>query len=153
MARHSDPLNRNTFHWKKVRIIIRVFTFLTTAGSLFSVIYLRINFFPSPGGAGGAFVSGPFGWVLLGFFALLLSYRRSGDFILRNHLKWFGLFLFLLFLIDTVLSAPLASFRLGDEVLLAIDAYFLYRGAKSLAPVNKISFEPSLQSHSSPQTK
>lgn len=144
LARRADPLNRNTFKWKQVRIIVWVFTFLTTVGSLASVVFLRINFFTSPGGAGGAFVAGPFGWVLLGFIALVLSYRRSKDPVLREHLKWFGLFLFLLFIVDTVLSRELAAFRIAGEVLLAIDAYFLYRGARSLAPFSRVPLEHNL---------
>ncbi len=140
MARRSDPLNRNTLKWKQLRYVIWTFTFLTTIGSLVAVAIEKINFFSSStyGGAGGAFVTGAFGWVLFGFIALVLSYRRSRDPILREHLKWFGLFLFLLFIVDSVLSKEFDAFRIAGEVLLALDAYFLYRGVKSLAPFSRV---------------
>ncbi len=141
LARRLDPLNRNTFKWKQLRIVIWVLTFLTTGGSLAEVIILRINFFTSPSGAGGAFIAGSFGWVLLGFIALLLSYRRSKDPVLKEHLKWFGLFLLLLFIVDTILSKQIPPFRILGEILLALDAYFLYRGARSLAPFSRVPLE------------
>jgi hypothetical protein len=140
MARRSDPLNRNTLKWKQLRYVIWTFTFITTAGSLFSVAYMRLNFFSSAG-ASGDFVTGAFGWVLFGFIALVLSYRRSRDPILKEHLKWFGLFLFVLFVVDTVLSKDILGFIIADEALLALDAYFLYRGVKSLAPFSKAPLE------------
>jgi hypothetical protein len=133
VARRSDPLNRNTIKWRQLRYVVWFFTFVTTSGALFSVILFHANFF-SGAGNGGAFVSGSFGWVLFGFVALVLSYRRSRDPTLREHLKWFGLFLFLLFVVDTILSGQVDLFRIMGEILLAIDAYFLYRGVKSLAP-------------------
>lgn len=144
MARRSDPLNRNTLKWKQLRYVIWAFTFITTAGSLFSVAYLRVNFF-APNGASGDFITGAFGWVLFGFIALVLSYRRSRDPILKEHLKWFGLFLFLLFIVDTVLSKEVFAFRIADEALLAFDAYFLYRGVKSLAPFSRIPLERTVK--------
>ena len=145
MARRSDPLNRNTFKWKQLRILIWIFTFLTTIGSLFWVVFSQANFF-SPGGTNGNFVAGSFGWVLLGFIALVLSYRRSKDPMLKEHLKWFGLFLFLLFIVDTVLSATGDPFRIAGEILLAIDAYFLYRGVRTLAPLSRVPLDQGLES-------
>jgi hypothetical protein len=145
MARRSDPLNRNTLKWKQLRYVIWIFTFITTAGSLFSVAYMRLNFFSSTG-ASGDFVTGAFGWVLFGFIALVLSYRRSRDPILKQHLKWFGLFLFVLFIADTVLSHNIFVFILADEALLALGAYFLYRGVKSLAPLSRIPLEQTIKS-------
>jgi hypothetical protein len=148
MARRSDPLNRNTIKWKQLRYVIWAFTFITSAGSLVSVAYLRLNFFSSSG-ASGDFVSGAFGWVLFGFIALVLSYRRSRDPILKEHLKWFGLFLFVLFIVNTVLSHNIYGFIIADEALLALDAYFLYRGVKSLAPLSKVPLERAVSSTSS----
>lgn len=142
MARRTDPLNRNTIKWKQLRYVFWTFTFITTTGSLISVVYNHVNFF-APGGTGGAFITGSFGWVLFGFIALLLSSRRSKDPTLKEHLKWFGLFLFLVFIVDTVLSAEIAIFRIIGEILLAFDAYFLYKGAKSLAPLSKSPLETS----------
>jgi hypothetical protein len=149
MARRSDPLNRNTISWKQLRYVVWAFTFITTTGSLFSVGYLRIDFF-TPQGTGGAFVSGSFGWVLFGFIALILSYRRSRDPTLREHLKWFGLFVFLLFIVGTILSGDILVFRISAEVLLAVAAYFLYRGVKSLAPFSNAPLERNLSAPGSP---
>ena len=146
LARRSDPLNRNTFLWKQLRYFVWFFTFVTTAGSLFSVVYLRVNYFNSAGGNGGAFTAGSFGWVFLGFIALYLSFRRSRDPILREHLKWLGLFLFLLLLEDTVLSGNSIILRIAGLAVLAIDAYFLYRAVKSLAPLSKTPLVRNLDS-------
>jgi len=145
LARRSDPLNRNTFLWKQLRYFVWFFTFVTTFGSLFSVIYNHVNYFNAQGGNGGAFIAGSFGWVFLGFLALYLSFRRSKDPILREHLKWLGLFLFLLLIIDTVLSRDLVPFRIADLILLAVDAYFLYCAVKSLAPLSRTPLVHSVE--------
>jgi hypothetical protein len=143
VSRRSDPMNRNTIKWKQLRYVVWFFTFVTTGGALFSVWFFHANFFTGAGN-GGAFVSGSFGWVLFGFIALLLSYRRSRDPTLKEHLKWFGLFLFLLLIVDTVLSGEIDLFRIIGEVLLAVDAYFLYRGVKSLAPNSRAPLEDKI---------
>ena len=67
------------------------------------------------------------------------------DPILKEHLKWLGLFLFLLFLVNTVLSRDFLAFRIADEALLAIDAYFLYRAVKSLAPMSRTPLASNLE--------
>ncbi|MFI5422304.1 MAG: hypothetical protein ACHQ1H_15180, partial [Nitrososphaerales archaeon] len=127
LARRSDPLNRNTFRWKQLRYFVWFFTFLTTIGSLVSVAYLHSNYFNATQGTGGAFIAGSFGWVFLGLLALYLSFRRSKDPILKDHLKWLALFLFTLLIVDTVLSGHNAIFQIADLALLAVSAYFLYR--------------------------
>jgi hypothetical protein len=131
LSRRLDPLNRNTFLWKQLRYLVWFFTFVGTFGALFSVIYGLVNYFDEANGNGGAFVAGSFGWVFFGFLALYLSYRRSKVPVLREHLKWLGLFLFLLLIVDTVLSGGFFVFRIADLTVLAIDAYFLYRAVKS----------------------
>lgn len=139
-ARRSDPLNRNTLKWKQLRLFIWFFTFVEAAGSLASVAIFQINFFNSSS-SGGAFITGSFGWVFFGFIALALGYRRTKDVTLKEHLKWFGLFLLVLFIVDTILSAQLLEFRIAQEILLGVDAYFLYRCVKSLAPYSRAPLE------------
>ena len=122
VARRSDPLNRNTFLWKRLRYFVWFFTFLTTAGSLFSVIFLHVNYFNTPGGNGGAFIAGSFGWVFLGFLALYLklpAIERSNS---EGTSQMARVIPVLLLIIDTVLSQDFLAFRIADEALLAIDA-------------------------------
>ena len=76
-----------------------------------------------------------------------LSIEASGDedTYSERTSQWLGLFLFLLFLVNTVLSRDFLAFRIADEALLAIDAYFLYRAVKSLAPMSRTPLASNLE--------
>jgi hypothetical protein len=84
--------------------------------------------------------------LFFGGLALILSVRRSKDAILRRHLKWFAIFIVFLYITnkaeDEVFAHPSL---LRDTLLLSIityslyvvSAYFLYKSARSLAPINR----------------
>ncbi|MDA4118051.1 MAG: hypothetical protein OK455_06880 [Thaumarchaeota archaeon] len=138
VSRRSDPLLRNTLHWSTLRWFLG---FLTIVGTLFAVIFnggFALAFFrDSP-------LYGPVGAVLLlGAIALIRSASRSADAVLRRHLKWFGMFSIFLWATSTTVSELASHDLVGDPELLqvfslivfALSAYFLYRSAKSLAPM------------------
>ena len=146
VARRSDPLQRDTLHWSKLRYFIGITQAIGNLSNiLFNVIfansssssYQLIGYPPLLGFIGTI--------LLLGAIALLLSARRSGDMTLRRHLKWFGLGAGLLWVTGQV-GSPWAKVG-GDSILLpiityslfAIAAYCFYRSAKSLVPLGRLS--------------
>ena len=143
VARRSDPLLRDTLHWSKLRYFIGI---TSTIGLFFNVVFNVIFTNSSFILLGTPALLGYVGTVLfLGALALLLSARRSGDLTLRRHLKWFGLGAALLWLSGQI-SSPWARIT-GDSFLtpivtyslFAIAAYCLYRSAKSLVPLGRIT--------------
>jgi hypothetical protein len=141
-GRRSDPLLRDTFHWKLVRLPLWVLIIGFYLALIFSA-YL----FPELVNA----ISVP--TILLVFFIPVLSgalilpvvARRSKDFTLRRHLQWFALlavaYLVLLIGIFTIFPAQtgLSPYIGWADLWFFVGGYFLYRSAKSLVPLNRIS--------------
>jgi len=140
VARRSDPLLRSILQWEKVRIPVWI-----ALGALTILLVTT-----------GLVVIGYFVGliILLGFptaTALLIGARRSGDPLLQRDLKWLGVFL--LCVVATVIVPFLESglFSADDIIYsypaipgIVIDilaAYALYRTARSLAPMNRLSLE------------
>ncbi len=146
VARRSDPLQRDTLHWSKLRYFIGI---TQAVGNFFNILFNVI--FASSSGSSYQLLGYPplLGYIgtilLLGAVALLVSARRSGDMTLRRHLKWFGLGAGLLW-VTGQLGSPWAKVG-GDSILLpiityslfAIAAYCFYRSAKSLVPLGRLS--------------
>jgi len=149
-ARLSDPLLRDTLRWRKVRLAVWAVTlvdviFLSGASlipgllspqpSSFTVLAFFVFFLPLwlPGICGGVF--------------LPLAARRSGDVRLRRHLEWFGISA--AFFLGIAFGAPLTGGEGGTSYLQTLvlligfsgGGYALYRGAKSLAPLNRIDLQ------------
>jgi MFS family permease len=148
VARRSDPLQRNTLRWSKLRYFIGI---TTAIGIFFNVIFNVI--FTNPNTQSYDLLGSPplVGFIgtllLLGGIALLLSAKRSGDLTLKRHLKWFGLGAALLFLSGQI-GSPWAEISpnsvwipIVTYSLFAIAAYCFYRSAKSLAPLGRVSLE------------
>lgn len=150
VERRADPLLRGILHWDKVRFVLW--------GDLgLAAIYLAygaIN--PSFANAGFWGAIG-FPLFLLPFItgapAMLIGARRSRDLVLRGSLKWFGVFL-VLFLFNALISfielfiLNISSYdssysypALAFAPAAILGAYALYRSARSLAPVNRLSLE------------
>ena len=146
VARRSDPLQRDTLRWSKLRYFIGI---TSTIGLFFNLIFNLI--FTNSSGSSYILLGSPplLGFIgtilLLGAIALLLSARRSGDMTLRRHLKWFGLGAGLLWITGQV-GAPWARAS-GDSILVpiityslfAVAAYCFYRSAKSLVPLGRLA--------------
>jgi len=160
-ARRSDPLFRDTIGWSKVRIIVWGAT-LALIVSYFILVTIETLTGAVVTTIVGLLIATPyFPVVLAGTPALLLSARRTGSVTRRKNLKWFGLFaLFLLAAILTYFtmvpgfvgqSIPngilyFLAFRgiyaIGYnifQILFIVATYCLYRNARSLAMLNRVS--------------
>jgi hypothetical protein len=158
-ARRSDPLLRDTFHWRSLRVVFWVGIILPF-GLLVSVIVYLLGplalFVPcSP----SVCAAPPPPWVQPVLFApflltgvaglfLLVAARRSRDTNLKRNLRWFGLFavsLLTSFIAEAAATSPLgplmnveyAGATIAAVGLLA-GGYFLYRSARALVPLNRI---------------
>jgi hypothetical protein len=160
VARRSDPLHRNTLRWTKLRYFVFIVSFFSLVGSIFSLVY-NVGFPHGPPQSGspsiltGFPLLAPIGFaLLLGGIALLLSARRSKDAILQRHLKWFGIFIIFLFVTNEAENEILAHELLVSNSsllqivtfgLFIVAAYFLYRCARSLTPVNPYPLEVKVE--------
>lgn len=150
VSRLSDPLLRDTLSWRRVRVVVWslavssvVAVFLILTASAFA----SVNTSP--------FIANlvTFPQIVLNLSvglaaipALLLSARRSGDAVFRRSLKWFGLFgvaylLLFVWYIVSVFVVGFANYPTVGYIITGTQAYCLYRSAKSLAPLNRISPE------------
>ena len=140
VARRSDPLRRNTLRWSKLRWFLGIFVVVGTFFALAFNIGTAVDF------AHATPLYGPIGGVLFfGAIALLLSAKRSGDTVLKRHLKWFGLFAVLLWATSGVEGTSVFRSSANDPFILAVSyvvfaaaAYFLYKSARSLAPIAQL---------------
>jgi hypothetical protein len=160
IARRSDPLLRNTIHWT----ILRRFVWIILLASYTAAIALAIENIV----AGGALSSRPslaetstLSVVLivpfaLGAFLLPMDALRSGDLVLRRHLRWLSLVVLAIFGVTLLYGEVLISGQgigflalsrtVFDEpasnvafyVLALVFGYAILRAASSLAPINKI---------------
>ena len=134
VARRSDPLYRDSGRWSKLRYLWGIATIGGAIGALVDSIF------------SGFTTVAPFsGALLFGAITLLLSAKRSGDPTLRMHLKWMGLCIFILWLGNQIIG-PLFNIitdaYLVETIALALvglSAYSLYRSARSLAPIGRLS--------------
>jgi hypothetical protein len=146
-ARRSDPLLRDTLRWSQVRIIVWTVTAGSMLVALSLVLYAVIATgfpiflkFPLPlGGEQSVLNFLPFvPPVLLGAIYLPIAGYRSRDPTLRRHIAWFGLFVLCIMAMLLLFQAPVTVSALSTSEVLLLALYFLYRGARSLAPLNKL---------------
>jgi len=154
-ARRTDPLLRDTLHWTKVRIWIWALNLGVIFAYLLVVLYANAagiasnNVVPTWALATVAvtifltiFIDGAFP-PILGAILLTIAARRSGDMALRANLRWFGLFGLFAFVatIASIFSYPEHHSGIGllTYAGLLVGGYFLYRSARSLAPLNRLS--------------
>lgn len=149
-ARRADPLLRNTANWRSIRKPIWVVIILAIALAIGTSV-------AGYSGFGGIFLI-PFLLVAASAGIVLpLAARRSKDFVLNRHLRWFAVFAIFSvgwFLLEIVNGAPMNPTSLlspplnGGEVyvadLIALvglsgAGYFLYRSARGLVPLNRMS--------------
>jgi hypothetical protein len=150
LARRSDPLLRSVLRWDKLRIALWIDTGALVVMNAFSSAEYSGS---TPGQVGFLlnilwFV---FAAVLFGVSAaaLVIGARRSRDPLFQRNLKWLGLVLIVVlleFVYDTV-SASLfpnlsqfdfyySYYALPTGLLAIVASYFLYRSARSLAPIS-----------------
>lgn len=129
-ARRTDPLLRDTLHWRQLRFVFwAILAVSIVVSNLVQILIL---------GGLGLFVV-----PLSGAVFLPVAASRSGDASLRRQLKWLGVFVLLLLVIITLAGAS----GVGENVYFIIAMlggiytadYCLYKSAKSLVPLNKLS--------------
>ena len=140
-ARRSDPLLRDTLRWSKLRWVFWILVVGLLVPEMVDIV-ISGNFFGNTltKDIFGTLVKIPFGLIFVsGAPLLVLVSRRSGDITLKTHMKWFGYFVL------AILAAGLSQ-NAGQLtvtfVLFVAGAYFLYRSARSLAPLNRLKLEP-----------
>ncbi len=150
-SRRTDPLLRDTIHWKRIRIGLWAVLDVLIAGYFAALIYSLATGTLSP------FLYIDPLIILIPFVSAIVTLpivsRRSKDTSLRRHLKWFALFgacalvgilvTFLLGYISGTTIATPPSLYTNTPIMAGatIGGYCLYRSAKSLVPLNRISLE------------
>jgi hypothetical protein len=140
-ARVTDPLNRDTWHWSKLRLAfwgydIGAFFFFLIAGLLFGVA------FSNGPPIFVVFLLGPlFIMVFSGVVALPVAAHRSKDRILKKNLDWFGVYVIVVLSFEFLWSSFVNATNLEALIVEVVGGYFLYRSAKSLAPLYSFAKE------------
>ena len=138
IARRSDPRLRDTLRWSKLRYLFWIITIFGAAGAI------------ALSATQGVSAAGPYGGTLSGtlFFgaiALFLSAKRSGDSVLRRHLTWAALAIFFTWVVsqatNPLFHAVTDPYIVQSMIypLVAAAAYSLYRSAKSLIPLGRLT--------------
>jgi hypothetical protein len=155
-TRRSDPLLRDTLHWSKIRIPLWTANGITWGTVLFLLGYSEIAGNVSilnqlNTGNINNFVLGieynfPIAVLICGVIILpALAVRSKWDRTLQRHFLWFAptyAGLLFLFFLSSSLPTGFVSSVMTVVVFVAM-GYTLYRSAKSLVPLNRISLSPS----------
>jgi hypothetical protein len=148
-GRQSDPLLRDTLHWRSIRRWVWGIFFATalvstsatayyvqvTGGNFSTLSPLVYNFLLS---------LYPFVVVPTGLVALPITAVRSKDPLLRRQLVWFSGFIAAVTAVglgNTVSASAFAASSLPAYVLFALlvaGGFCLYKSARSLVPLNKL---------------
>lgn len=153
VARRSDPFLRDTLRWTRLRKYFwGLVLVLDAVSGLAGVVLPESALY---GSLEGIVINSTVFVVTLaiGAIAVPLSALRSGDLTLRVHFRWFGAFLiFLLLFVVVVAPAPPINFLgvTGFSLFVVADfeaafvfmfmaAYCLYRCARSLVPLNRLT--------------
>jgi magnesium-transporting ATPase (P-type) len=161
VSRRLDPLLRDTMHWSKVRYL-----FWIIQGFIVSYTILAVTFAIAAKNTtlineilqgnnnnllSAAGIPVAMAWVL-SFASLLVLVPvalRAKDPTLRRHLKWLAIFASVT-LVLLLVSGAIGGFAssssssgigdlVGNLIFMGIAAFCLYRSAKALVPLNKIS--------------
>jgi hypothetical protein len=144
VARRSDPLLRSPLQWERLRVVLWPVLVLLIAPS----VYPSTSIFPAIGLLSVLGITG------VTTVALLIGAIRSRDSALRGAMKWIGVFLlcelgnFIFGGLTTssstsgVLTYLDYSFPdVPSAIIVIIGFYALYKSARSLAPINRLSLE------------
>ncbi len=152
-SRRSDPLDRDTFRWSKVRIVIWI-----AAVSLMVITLGTASFFTetNPGNIPDflnlfflvVFPLPIFLAAISGVIIIPIASRRSRDLTLRKHLQWFFLFIAIQLVLQggiimIFFSSDFAVANLLDGIALLIGFYPLYQSVKRLVPLYTFSLGES----------
>lgn len=157
VSHRSDPLLRETLHWGRLRIVVWSLA-ISSVAAVFLILVVSAFAPVSTSPFISNLVTFPqivvnLSVLITAIPALLLSARRSGDAVFRRSLKWFGFFgiAYLLLFVWYIVSLFIVGFANYPNVGIVIplvtigyiitgsEAYCLYRSARSLVPLNKLS--------------
>ena len=143
-GRRSDPLLRDTIHWRRIRLWVWAIFALASAASVFITGHYA--------GLNGTIASVLPSWVsfigwslevlvviIVGIIALPITAVRSRDPYLRKQLAWLAGFVAFL-----AAGGPVPTSSAYAPVAFTLQfamAFCLYKSARALAPLNKISLE------------
>ncbi|HYB76255.1 MAG TPA: hypothetical protein VEC08_04790 [Nitrososphaerales archaeon] len=163
IARRSDPLLRDSLNWSKLRRFVWALLAVSIASTYYFAFALvastgSLSVAPSPGLliSLAAFLFTPF---VAGAFVIPVSAARTGDPVLRRHLRWFSLLFVLLVALSAyvvyvlafggasgyidilrrIVENPASNTYLMLTYLVA--GYAFFKSARSLVPLNKVSPE------------
>jgi len=144
-SRRTDPLLRDTIHWKSLRIVLWLILIVLIVVYFIAVTYYFVT------GSSSPIVYADLIIILIPLVsaavAIPIISRRSKDLSLRRHLMWFALFGFSLFVAIVIggvlFPSSQPTFNADSSILVGfmIGGYCLYRSARSLVPLNRISLE------------
>ncbi len=160
-ARRSDPLFRDTLKWSKLRFGVWGMTLAMIAFYFGLLVLETATGVPVATVATVLIIAVYLPTFLAGAPALLLTARRTRSDARRTNLKWFGLFV--LFVLAAIIAISLViqgssggAFPSGFlyflaykgiyaigynvfQILIVVATYCLYRNARSLAPLSRVS--------------
>jgi hypothetical protein len=147
-ARRLDPLLRDTFHWSRLRLLLLAPIIAAVIYDLADIAYhiLRGQVVPSTAtGVVGITFGLPIDISVIAAAVMLpVVGVRSRDPALRRQLVWFGLFAASLLAFVLVLSSLFTNnyqILIVQGLGIVVAGYCLYRSARSLVPLNRISKE------------
>jgi hypothetical protein len=134
-AKKSDPLDRDTFGWSKIRIVLWPIQFAVVV----YLGFLQAGLIPVWAQLMPLFVLPYLILIACGAIFLPVAARRSLDKTLRRHFLWFGIFF--LGLLVVFLGGLNFPFDIVSDLEtfggLFLGGYALYRSAIALAPLKK----------------
>ena len=148
-GRMSDPLLRDTLHWRRLRI----FVWPALVAVLLTIISIATYSQISTGGVSLSFavtlnqasVLFDLIWGSLFVIAIPVTALRSKDPRLRSHLAWFTAFIVIGIVLAPIGNAVVAVPELVQTLViigsLLGGGYCLYRSARALVPLNRVSSE------------
>lgn len=148
-GRQSDPLLRDTLHWRSIRPWVWV---VFVAGALVSIpataYYVNVTGgdFSTLNPLVSNFLLSPYSWLvgLIGLVALPTTAARSKDPLLRRQLVWFSGFIVAIAAVglgNYVSASAYAASSLPGYLLFAfllVGGFCLYKSARSLVPLNRL---------------
>lgn len=152
-ARRSDPLLRDILDWRFGRKIVWILNLVGVIITPFAtglIQFTGVGLGPIPSYVGLLGFVPILSTLFYGVVLLPIAAFRSKDSTLRHHLGWFGLFM----LIQLVYAATASLTGNGlTNILFIFGGYCLYRSARSLVPLNRLSLSNSSGSANSRSLK